>query len=74
MLILEEPKRCAVLSRVYKCQQLRLQAIVDDLMEIEELSDVSTNSLYDCMFSNIIVDRNLFDAHVLLGLSLRVMK
>jgi hypothetical protein len=31
----------SLLSQIYLGQQQRLQAIVDDLMEIKELSDVS---------------------------------
>lgn len=39
--ILTDPKNSPLLSEVYKGQQQRLRVIVDDLLEIEELSDVS---------------------------------
>ena len=39
-LFLKEPKCCLLLSEVYKRQQLRLQAIVDDVMKLEQLFDV----------------------------------
>jgi hypothetical protein len=40
-LILKDPKEKALLSEIYNGQQQRLQAIVDNLTEIEELSEVS---------------------------------
>ena len=52
MLILEEPKNCPLLSEVFNSQQQRLQAIVDDLMEIKELSDVC-GYIFGRLFVNI---------------------
>jgi hypothetical protein len=40
-LILKDPTNIPLLSQIYLGQQQRLQAIVDDLTEIKELSDVS---------------------------------
>jgi hypothetical protein len=37
----KDPTNIPLLSQIYLGQQRRLQAIVDDLTEIEELSDVS---------------------------------
>jgi hypothetical protein len=42
-LILKDPKEKSLLSEIYNGQQQRLQVIVDDLTEIEELSEVSTH-------------------------------
>jgi hypothetical protein len=46
-LILKDPTNIPLLSQIYLGQQRRLQAIVDDLTEIEELSDVSGSSVED---------------------------
>ena len=59
MLILEEPRNCPLLSEVFNSQQQRLQVIVDDLMEIEELSDVH-GYFFGQLFVNIDYTSKMF--------------
>jgi hypothetical protein len=52
-LILKDPKEKSLLSKIYNGQQQRLQAIVNDLTEIEKLSEVSIHrSLYLLFFQH----------------------
>ena len=48
VLILKEPKNCPLLCEVYKKQQQRLHAIVDDLLNFEQVFNVVFNAQKCC--------------------------
>ena len=52
MLVLKEPKNCSLLSEVYRKQQQILHAIVDDLLNYEQVFEVVFNAHNCCFISS----------------------
>lgn len=49
MLVLKEPITCPLLAHVYRGQQQRLQVILDEIMEIQQLTDTDV-SIVSCLW------------------------